>query len=246
MRIREENPFEKEEIAKEWIESVEGEKKSFRDKEIYPRLIKWISKVQPKTLVEIGSGQGICSNNLGKYQNEYIGIEPSKTLIKRANELYGCKPNVKFIMGDAYQLPLDDKSSDAIFSINVWFHLKDLIKASQEINRVLKKNGNLFIITANPNAYPIWESLFFEYKIDGKKIEGKFKLPVISLSKSIFYLHSIKKIKNALNDNGILINSIEYFATIEEYDSYSFLHKKDERFNSNLFYFISIEAIKKE
>jgi len=58
---REENPFENEIISQEWIKSVEGEKGMARDNEVYPRLKKWVDQVSPRVLVEIGSGQGICS-----------------------------------------------------------------------------------------------------------------------------------------------------------------------------------------
>ncbi len=160
MTLKEENPFENENIAKEWIKSVEGEKDSFRDKEIYPRLKRWISNMKPQITVEIGSGQGICSNQLGSYQGKYIGIEPSETLLKRAKQLYGSQPNVNFILGNAYELPIVEQSADAVFSINVWFHLENLVRASQELGRILRPTGGFLIITANPNAYLIWVQLY--------------------------------------------------------------------------------------
>ncbi|MDX9914128.1 MAG: hypothetical protein RBS77_06130, partial [Candidatus Moranbacteria bacterium] len=43
-RFKEENPFEDEQVAKEWINSVENEKNMGRDKEIYPRLKNWIAQ----------------------------------------------------------------------------------------------------------------------------------------------------------------------------------------------------------
>ncbi len=89
----EENPFEREDVAKQWISSVENEKDGFRDREIYPRLKSWKRSVTGTAFLEIGSGQGICYSQLGlSDQESYLGIEPSEPLVARAKQLYG-RPN---------------------------------------------------------------------------------------------------------------------------------------------------------
>ena len=56
--VYEDNPFEDEKIAKEWIHSVENERGMIREKELLPMLRKWVVNIKPKVVVDIGMGQG--------------------------------------------------------------------------------------------------------------------------------------------------------------------------------------------
>ncbi len=209
--IYEENPFEQENIAKQWINSVESEQDSFREREIYPRLRKWKQSIIGSNLLEIGCGQGICSVQLsiGKME-KYIGIEPSAFLVNRAKSLYR-QSNVDFVTGNAYDIPLSDGSVDAAFAISVWFHLENLNIAAKELNRVLKPNGQFLIITANPKVYSDWEQLFCNPNKSGKKITGEMSLPNSKLSRNIINLHTMEEIKNSLQQNNLQILEIQTF-----------------------------------
>lgn len=98
-------------------------------------------------IVDIGSGQGRSSTELSAYGKD-IGIESSKFLTERAKELYPAESG-DFIVGNAYEIPSDNNSVDRAISINVWFHLADMDKASQELSRALKTVGAFFIHTAD-------------------------------------------------------------------------------------------------
>ena len=75
-------------LSKEWIAWVESSNSNgTREKEIFPYLKKWLQKVKPEYIADIGCGQGDCSKVIGK-SVKYIGIDLSHTLIKRAKELY--------------------------------------------------------------------------------------------------------------------------------------------------------------
>ena len=115
--------------AREWIEYVESvDPEGSRQKEIYPLIRKWLQKIQPKIVVDIGAGQGICSM-LANSDMNYIGIDPSEILINRAKELYSAT-NRKFIIGDTYKVPLENECTDAIISIAVWSHLENITQAA--------------------------------------------------------------------------------------------------------------------
>lgn len=212
----EENPFEDELVAKEWSSSVENEKGLIRDKELYPLLARWVLEAHPQLLVEIGSGQGICSMKLGEYEGNYIGIEPSVPLVNRAKELYA-RDKIEFISGNAYHLPLKNEVADAVFSVNVWFHLGDLQAASKEVTRILKPNGHALIITANPEKNSFWEALFFDHTKEGKKLDGKVKVPGSPLSRNILYLHELIDMTEPLTGAGLEISSITPFGFAERY-----------------------------
>lgn len=209
------NPFEDAIVSQEWIASVENEEGAFREIHIYPRLQQWRTQANPKVIVEVGCGQGICSDYLGDKLTQYIGIDPSPYLIERAKHQYAGH-NKSFKVGNAYNLMLDDKSVDGIVLVNVLFHLKDLTLANREISRVLKPGGQAFVITANPSYYDRWEQYFFDYIKEGDCLTGKFKLPNNQLSKQTMYLHPLEKIKSTLVESGMQKPFVEQFGKIDE------------------------------
>lgn len=213
-KYKEENPFEDKKVAEEWINSVENEKNLYRDTEIYPRLKKWINDGANNLVVEIGSGQGICSEKLGDFNGKYVGVEPSSPLTQRAKDLYN-NDKRDFVVGDAYNLPIEAESAGSSFSIMVWFHLEDLKRASGELARILKPNGKFLIITANPNAQKTWESFYFDHKKEGRKIVGKVNVPINPISKSIFYQHSQSEILDNLKNSGLDIKDIDEFGPVD-------------------------------
>lgn len=146
---------------REWIAIVESEKGQIRDGDIYPKLKAWINNIDPSEILDIGSGQGICSDKIDLQKRNYTGIEQSPFLVDRAKQLY-LSENRKFIMGDIYQMPFLDSTFDAAFSVAVWHLLANLKKAAGEMSRVLKSNGHFLIITANPKYDSFWKNLSTE------------------------------------------------------------------------------------
>lgn len=215
IRQHEENPFEDDNVANQWATSVEGETGMFRDTEIYPRLAVWLDPKFTGTVVEVGSGQGICSTKLTNLKGRYIGVEPSKPLTERAQQLY-LDPRREFVVGGAYKIPVETESADATLSVMVWFHLEDIAKASQEFARILKPGGKFLIITANTRAQKTWESFYFDTTKEGKKMVGKVNVPVNPMDKSIFYQHTPEEIVTELETAGLTISRTEEFGTIGE------------------------------
>ena len=215
---KENNPFEEKQIAEEWIAWVENSTpEGSRKAQIYPLVKEWLLGLDPKKVVDIGAGQGIVSEYMPSGDIEYIGVEPSKSLVDRARNLYKEK-NRKFIVGNAYDLPINNDWADAAFSVYVWMHLEDLSKASQELARVLRPGGGFLIITANPGTYNVWESFYSEANRDGIKIEGKVSIRGKGLSKNTLYLHPKEDILKTLEENGLIVEEVKTFGYEEEHD----------------------------
>lgn len=142
--------------ALDWIATIESEGAKKRDAYLYPFLNDWIRQVGAVDILDIGAGQGVCASKLDLTARQYTGVEPSAFLLERALELHAA-PNRKFIAGNAYELPLENDSFDAVFSIAVWHLLSDLPKAMAELARVLRKGGAFLIVTANPAVPKLWE-----------------------------------------------------------------------------------------
>lgn len=204
VQAREDNPFEIPALAQEWIDAIETEKGGSRDREVYPIIRTWIKENGFQEVLEIGSGQGICSQHV---EADYTGVEPSQTLIDRANQLY---PDKKFIKGSSYDLPLEDESQDAAFSVGVWFHIENLDDAHKELARVLKENGKVLIITSNPDTHEDWASLFTGTR-EGKKLDGGVKLPTGNMTRNLFFLHTQEEICSSLERCRFKILTINKF-----------------------------------
>lgn len=203
---REDNPFEETTVAQEWIDAIESEKGGAREKEVYPMIRNWVKENKLETVLEVGSGQGVCSPYI---EAKYIGVEPSPILIDRAKQIYS-KENRTFIKGSAYDLPLEKDSADGAFSVGVWFHLENLDDAHAELARVLNKNGKVLIITSNPETHLEWEALFSGTK-EGKKLDGGVKLPTGYLTRNVFFLHTKEELIGSLERNGFEVTGTKNF-----------------------------------
>jgi len=198
-----------ESLANEWIDWVETPNpQGTREQEIFPFVKKWIEKLKPKIVGDLGCGQGYFSKLLdGNIQ--YIGVDSSPTLIKRAKELYSL-PNKKFVEGDVYKLPLKNDSIGAAMSLWVWSHLGNLQLAAKEMYRVLKAKGRFLIITANPETYEERKTFYKNYTIKDKLLTGTFDLGNgKTLTNTTLYLHSKKEIEEAIKKAGFKINYVK-------------------------------------
>jgi ubiquinone/menaquinone biosynthesis C-methylase UbiE len=207
-------------LAQEWTDWVESDNpEGSREKEIYPLIKKWAETIKPKSVVDIGCGQGICSTLIDQ-KTKYIGIDPVNELIKRAKKLYK-SPNRKFIVGDAYDIPLEDSHTDAILSIWVWSHLENLEKAAKEMHRILKPGGpggHFLIITANPETYEIRKTFYKSFKEYDGYLIGTFDLGKgRTLTNTILYFHTKKKIIEAIKKSKLMIDKIDTIGLKDTY-----------------------------
>ncbi len=208
---KEENPFETEEGARLWIQSIENEKGLIRDKYFYPLLKEWVSQDSIQTVLDIGGGQGVASQFC--IEKQYTNVEPSEYLVARAKEIYSKYGN--HVVGNVYDLPFPNKSFDAAFSITVWFHLQDLTTAAREVSRVLKENGKFLIINPNPRAYDVWRTLYSDIEdIDQKSFVGKASVPHSILPRNTFYKHTQEEIVDSLQKAGLKVDEIKEFAPL--------------------------------
>ena len=196
--------------ALDWIGRVESEKARVRDTDIYPLLNKWILETTPREILEIGCGQGACSNTIDLPDRLYIGVEPSQFLLDRAQELYS-RENRHFVAGSAYALPFGDNGFDAVFSVSVWHLLSDLQKAAAELSRVLRESGVFLIITANPDAYSEWTREYTECRLHESRFEGSSLSADGAVSRDVLYLHTKDEIINSLRNFGLNVGGIETF-----------------------------------
>jgi ubiquinone/menaquinone biosynthesis C-methylase UbiE len=91
-----------------------------------------------KKILEIGAGRSEFLSLFDK-DNEVTALDISPVLLKKN------KAKAKLVVGDAENLPFADNSFDFVYLVGVLHHLEDQKKALQEIDRVLKTGGQVFI-----------------------------------------------------------------------------------------------------
>lgn len=204
-------------IAADWIRVIESPSAlSTREKDIYPRLTEWIEAIAPTRILDIGCGQGICSAHINLQGRSYTGIEPSPLLIDRAHHLYK-DANKQFIIGTVENLPFDDSTFHAVFSVAVWHLLSDIKTASREMERVLSPNGKFLIISANPDAYAQWTKPYENTSLEGRKFKGEVKLSDGTIATETLFLHSRDEILNSLRDAGLRVDNVNIFRQVDQH-----------------------------
>src|SRR5829696_6805262 len=111
-------------------------------------------------VLDCGCGPGSVTVGLAEVvaPGEVVGIDSSQIQIERASALAHERGlhNVRFEVGDVYQLGFADASFDVVFTQALLIHLEDRLAALQEIRRVLKPGG-IVGISDNDHGVMCWE-----------------------------------------------------------------------------------------
>jgi SAM-dependent methyltransferase len=114
--------------------------------------VKWLIKnVEGKKILDIGfvgedSAEMVVHDllRMHKPESEIWGLDNNEEMVK-ASKWANC------VVGSLYEIPFDDESFDGVVFAEVLEHLIDIQPAFEEMSRVLKKGGKLFLTT--PSCY---------------------------------------------------------------------------------------------
>lgn len=154
---------------------------------------KWVHKrffKTPGKLVDIGSGNGSASLGFKRLGYDVIALDTDDFYFKRLQD--NDIKTKKIDLDNSKKLPFKDNEIDYFFAKSVLEHLKEPLLFIKEMNRCLKPNGKIFILT------PDWQ----------KSIKVFYNDPT---HKSPFSQPSIKK---ALTITGFKIKLIKNFKSI--------------------------------
>ena len=101
-------------------------------------------------VVDIGAGAGIDSLIAAKFvggDGEVVGVDMTPAMLARARQSAreAGNENVRFVEGQAEELPVEDEWADVVISNGVLNLVPDKIGAVKEMYRVLKPGGRLQI-----------------------------------------------------------------------------------------------------
>ncbi len=150
----------------EELEGVQNEKwTSFLTEQI----LSHFGKKSPRdiTILDIGAGPGFISIILAKAGFSVTAFDFSDEMLIQAKEnAKAFDANIRFIQGDAMELPFDKSSFDVVFSRNLTWNIPFPEEAYESWIDVLKPNGLMMVFDANWYSYLKDEVKRKEYEID--------------------------------------------------------------------------------
>lgn len=105
----------------------------------FNQLVAEAKSLHPKTILDVGCGEGFTLNKLRKNNigKDLIGVDYSTTAVTLGKKQF---PHLNLKQGDAYKLPFKDNTFDLVLCLEVLEHLENPQKALKEIVRVSKKH----------------------------------------------------------------------------------------------------------
>lgn len=135
--------------------------------------------VQPGDhVLELGCGVGRIGRELAPACGHWTGVDISENMIRHATERLADLPNVGFHQLIRTSLDmLEDDSVDKAYSIAVFCHMdkEDMYLYLQELNRVVKPGGMIFVETWNLSSEVGWRRWEYEPLVWKNSDHGKRK-----------------------------------------------------------------------
>ena len=162
-------------------------------------IISKLKKIKPKSLLDIGCGNGQRTKLFSKYvRGDVLGIDYSENMIKQAKSLE--QKNLVFKIADISNYT-DLKKYDVIISCRCFINQtssKNQLKLFKILHSILKKNGHLIVAEASTEGLKNLNSLRKSYNL--KPIEEHwFNLHInekllFSKIKNIFKINDLKRL----------------------------------------------------
>tara|TARA_Y100000589_G_C27114317_1_gene613571 strand:- start:789 stop:1349 length:561 start_codon:yes stop_codon:yes gene_type:complete len=119
-----------------------------------------------KTILDLGCGGGLLSEDLSRYDANIIAVDSSKELIKMANER-AIKNKIKIDYRNTTIQKLAEKKNkfDIVISLEVIEHVKDYRPFLNNIFKCIKPNGILILSTINRTFFSYLSTILIAEKI---------------------------------------------------------------------------------
>ncbi|MCA9497362.1 MAG: class I SAM-dependent methyltransferase [Nanoarchaeota archaeon] len=158
---------------------IESRLKRIRGKKVAVKLNKDIN-FKGKKVLEVGSGWGEVSYEISKYGANVVGLEPNPELLNISKKLIligdsKISGNIKFVKGFGEKLPFKNKEFDVVISTSVIEHVDNVEDTLNEMLRVCKEGGIIYITCPN-YLFPMEAHYGIFYPPLVPKFLGKFYL----------------------------------------------------------------------
>lgn len=134
------------ESAGAWIAHLEDKGDFGRRYVLDPVMMPRALAAMPKTILDVGCGEGRFCRMLGAEGVTCTGVDPTRALLERAREL---DPGGVYIEARGDALPADDGRFDLVVSYLSLLDMPEITAPIAEMARVLKPGGTLLIANCN-------------------------------------------------------------------------------------------------
>ena len=174
---------------------------------------KAVSKIQPKTILDLATGTADLAIALARCnpQAHIVGLDISKKMAELGKAKIAqqkMERQIELHLGDAAALPFDDNTFDAISVAFGVRNFEDLNKSLAEIHRVLKPDGKVFILEFSmPERFPVRQMyhLYFKHILPKiGKIVSKDPNAYTYLPESVEKFPQPKAFGNVLSSAGLI------------------------------------------
>lgn len=113
------------------------------------KLISLLDVKENTHFLDVGCGTGWAVGKVAKLVNNnglFYGIDLSPKMIEKAISNFSGRDNFHFIQANVESIPLNDNFFDIIICTNSFHHYLNPDKAMNEMYRLLKKGGKLYIL----------------------------------------------------------------------------------------------------
>jgi len=163
------------------------------DPYLFNRLRSLLDPIKGNTYLDIGCGTGNYTKKFDALGYQFIGIDPSKEMLKKANT---GDHSILWKIGKAESLEILSNSIDGIVASLTLHHWRDLSQGFSSLRRVLKTDGKIVIFTATPDQMKgYWLHHYFPKMLEDSMIQ----------------MPSLEEIKKHLNQNDLVIAKTEKF-----------------------------------
>ncbi|HYY49525.1 MAG TPA: class I SAM-dependent methyltransferase [Nitrososphaeraceae archaeon] len=100
-------------------------------------------------ILDIGGNTGKVTEAYSNNCKEVVVLEPKRNVVEYGKSH---RPNIKFVEGEAENIPLPDAYFDKVVASASFHHFSDHDKALEEMKRVLKPDGKIIILEIDPNT----------------------------------------------------------------------------------------------
>ena len=158
--------------AEGWREALQNLPKSYKEwfkeeKEFFLRNVKGDSKI-----LDVGCGdEGILSDLLEISEN-LTGLDIDKKAVKIAKEKFSKYKKVRIVLGDAKNLPFEERSFDFVTCTGTFANFgEDKFKVLDEMKRVLQDDGKIIISVYSDESLKERMALYNKLEFKIKRIE---------------------------------------------------------------------------
>ena len=143
----------------EWAKSLDD--KNWRNdflREAQSRVLSLLSFKEDVHFLDVGCGTGWAVGEFAKLADDkgaFYGVDLSPKMIEKAKSNFSGMDNFHFLQANAESIPLDADFFDIIICTNSFHHYPNPDKALNEMYRLLKKGGKVYVLDPTGDAWII-------------------------------------------------------------------------------------------